>query len=133
MDSIKGKLALIKMYCSEIECELKRMNKEKKIANSLTAVRKGIHKPVHVSPLLLSFMGLPENNLVSRTDFNSFLSKYIKTNQLVRVSPVSGKKEIIPDAVILPLMDKTKQVPAELTYFNMQGFFNHLFYKAIVP
>jgi len=127
MDVIKGKLALIKLYAADIERELKRLEKEKKKCHGeKQCVRKGIHMPSVVSPLLLSFMGLESGSLVSRTEFNSFLAKYIKANQLYVVG-VSGKKELIPNAAILQLMDKTKQVPSILTYFNIQGLFNHLF------
>lgn len=129
IEVIETKLALIRMTLSEIASELKQLKKKQHTDLSThPKQRKGIHKPVDVHPAVLQFMGLPAGEKVARTEFNSFLARYVKEHQLTKQVELPKKHQvIIPDSVMIGLMDKTKQVPNELTYFNMQGLFNHLF------
>ena len=91
----------------------KKKNKQRKPS--------GFAKPCLISDELCEFLGEPKGTKMARTHVTSFITEYIKANNLQNPE---NKKQIILDSKL----DKIIQVgPGEdpLTYFNIQKYMKH--------
>jgi len=87
---------------------------------------RGFGKPVKVKSELCEFMGINEDNLISRTEFTKFLAKYIKENNLINHSNGS----IIIDENLKKIINIGTDYNFDenpITLFNIQKYIGHLF------
>jgi len=85
----------------------------------------GFAKPALLSATLCEFLGVPETQLLARTDVTRMITKYVKDNQL---HDEADKRTIRPDDKLLSLLDIKDN--AKVTYFNLQSLIKHHFLKA---
>ena len=91
------------------------------------AKNNGFNRPQKVSPELLSFLGLPEDALLSRSDVTRQINVYITNNGLKH--PDNGRVIMVDkDEALQALL----QVPADiqLTYLNIQRYLSVHYVKA---
>ena len=82
----------------------------------------GFAKPTKITKELCVFLNKKEGSEIARTEVTSFLSKYIKNNNLQNKD---NKKIILPDDNLKFLLGITEK--EELTYFNIQKYMNKHF------
>lgn len=82
----------------------------------------GFAKPTKITKELCEFLNKTEGSEIARTEVTSFLSKYIKNNNLQNKD---NKKIILPDDNLKFLLGITEK--EELTYFNIQKYMNKHF------
>ena len=82
----------------------------------------GFAKPSHITNELCSFMKLPENTEVARTEVTQYVIKYIREHHLQHTD---NRKIIIPDEPLKQLLDIKEG--DEVTYFNIQKYMNKHF------
>ena len=82
----------------------------------------GFAKPTKITKELCVFLNKKEGSEIARTEVTSFLSKYIKNNNLQNKD---NKKFILPDDNLKFLLGITEK--EELTYFNIQKYMNKHF------
>lgn len=81
LKTIKTQLkSLLIAYNKEVK-DNKNKKRKNKVANK-EYVPHGFTKPVGISPELAAFLGVPKDELVSRPSVTSFISKYVKENNL---------------------------------------------------
>ena len=80
----------------------------------------GFAKPSLISDALCEFLGKPKGTEMARTSVTSFITEYIKNNNLQNPE---NKKEIILDDKLSKLI--TVDGDATLTYFNIQKYMKH--------
>jgi chromatin remodeling complex protein RSC6 len=82
----------------------------------------GFANPSPISDDLASFLGLPNNSEVPRTEVTSKLYAYVKEKNLQNPE---NKKQIIPDEALLKLINPDPSKP--VTFFNIQAYIKHHF------
>lgn len=95
----------------------KGSGKKRRVANPEAKKNNGFNKPARITPELADFLGIPADQMISRTDVSKIVYKYIKDNDLQNPK---NKTFINPDAKLKSLL----KVPAnqELRYFNIQHY-----------
>tara|TARA_B100001758_G_C18035123_1_gene415104 strand:- start:131 stop:634 length:504 start_codon:yes stop_codon:yes gene_type:complete len=91
--------------------------KSGKKSSSGPKVASGFARPTPISKALCSFMDLPPNTEVARTEVTKYLSQYIKQNCK---QDEKNRKVIVPDKKLTGLLGLSKK--DSLTYFNLQKF-----------
>ena len=84
----------------------------------------GFAKPTKLSAKLCSFLGVPEETLLARTEVTRKINQYIKERNL---QDSEDKRKINPDNKLKTLLDSS--ITAPLTYFNLQARIKHHFLK----
>ena len=97
----------------------KAVNKKKNKGNKAPS---GFAKPTKVSNELCNFLNKKEGSEIARTEVTSFLSAYIRSNNLQNKD---NKKIILPDDKLKYLLGIDNN--EELTYFNLQKYMNKHF------
>jgi chromatin remodeling complex protein RSC6 len=125
--------ALISSLKTEYRTLEKKWSREVKTAQKLSSKRKrkagnrapsGFVKPTKISDELASFLGKDKGSEMARTEVTREINTYIRAHKLQ--DKENGRK-INPDTKLAALL-KLKKTD-ELTYFNLQKAFNHLFVK----
>lgn len=137
--AIYNTIALYKMQLSSLQKlvknvennVLKELKSSKKKALSQAAKKdkvgpRGFAKPCKVSDELCVFMGQPIGTKIARTEVSKALATYIKTHNLL--SP-DNKQKIVPNEVLLQLLQISNDELDTLTYFNLQKYMNKHFFK----
>ena len=89
------------------------------------AENNGFNRKQDVSPKLRAFLGLPEGELVSRSEVTKFVSKYILDQGLKH--PDNGR-QIVLDEALRALLTPPEDV--QLTYLNLQKYLSPHYVKA---
>ena len=97
---------------------IKFINKPKK------KQKKGFAAPSAISNDLASFLNLPNDTLISRTEVTKLLTDYIKNNNLQNSL---DKTQIVPNDSLSKLIDYDSTT--KLTFFNIQKLLNKHFIK----
>jgi chromatin remodeling complex protein RSC6 len=92
------------------------------------AANNGFNRKQEITPKLREFIGLPEDELISRSEVTKFINKYITDNGLKH--PDNGRQLILDDK-----LKDLLQPPAEVvvTYLNLQKYLSpHYVKKEVV-
>ena len=141
MTEFWAKLQQLSTLMGEIRTEYrgleKKMNREIKAANKLSAKRKrklgnrapsGFVKPTPISSELATFLGKEHGCEMARTEVTREINSYIREHNLQ--DKTNGRK-INPDTKLTKLLRIKKE--DELTYFNLQRYMSPHFQKAGGP
>ena len=92
-----------------------------KLKNDKKQVREpsGFAKPSRVSDELCAFLGKPTGTEIARTSVTSFITEYIRNNNLQNPE---NKKEILLDTKLSKIINPGDET---LTYFNLQRHMKH--------
>ena len=126
---LKKNINTVNAQLKKLEKQVKRKNKQMKRELEKYKERKGkkpsgFAQPSKISTQLCSFMNLPLETEIARTEVTKFVIQYIKDNQL---QSETNKKQIVPDDKLKGLLK-----PADddvITFFNIQKFMNQHFIK----
>ena len=88
------------------------------------ASNNGFNRKQEVTPKLREFLGLPEGELVSRSEVTKFINKYITENNLKH--PENGRQLVLDDK-----LKDLLQPPADVvvTYLNLQKYLSPHYVK----
>jgi len=88
------------------------------------ASNNGFNRKQEVTPKLREFLGLPEGELVSRSEVTKFINKYITENNLKH--PENGRQLVLDDK-----LKDLLQPPADVvvTYLNLQKYLSPYYVK----
>lgn len=100
----------------------KTKNKKSKSEKKAKKEPSGFANASPISDDLSSFLGLPANSKVPRTEVTSKLYAYVKDKNLQNPE---NKKQIIPDEALLKLINPDPSKP--VTFFNIQAYIKHHF------
>lgn len=133
-EDIVNNLSNLKVQINTIQQQIK--SAEKNIKKKMRSLKReadknknkgnrqpsGFAKPTKITKELCVFLNKKEGSEIARTEVTSFLSKYIKNNNLQNKD---NKKFILPDDNLKFLLGITEK--EELTYFNIQKYMNKHF------
>lgn len=107
--------------------EAKTMDKvnAKRNRNKGSRAPSGFVKPAQISKELATFLGVPPDTMMARTDVTKLITKYVKTHSLQAAD--NGRK-ILPDDKLNKLLKVEKG--DEVTYFNLQKYMKPHFIKS---
>tara|TARA_Y100000768_G_scaffold388816_1_gene387470 strand:- start:16886 stop:17509 length:624 start_codon:yes stop_codon:yes gene_type:complete len=107
--------------------EAKTMDKvnAKRNRNKGSRAPSGFVKPAQISKELATFLGVPPDTMMARTDVTKLITKYVKTHSLQAQD--NGRK-ILPDDKLNKLLKVEKG--DEVTYFNLQKYMKPHFIKS---
>ena len=125
---LKDAMALVKtamVGLSALERKVDRDNKvvDKKMKTKVKRVKdpnappSGFQKPLNVSQELRKFLGLPEGELIARTQVTKSVNAYCKEHNLQNPE---DKRIILADSTLRKLLKLGKN--DELTFFNLQKY-----------
>ena len=89
------------------------------------AANNGFNRKQEITPKLREFLGLPEGELISRSEVTKFINKYITEHGLKH--PDNGRQLILDDK-----LKELLQPPADVvvTYLNLQKYLSPHYIKA---
>ena len=89
------------------------------------AANNGFNRKQEITPKLREFLGLPEGELISRSEVTKFINKYITEKGLKH--PDNGRQLILDDK-----LKELLQPPADVivTYLNLQKYLSPHYIKA---
>ena len=121
--SSKTLLSRLKKNKKNTEREVKQLYKRTHSENKKRKPRKpsGFAKPCLVSDDLCEFLGKPKGTAMARTTVTTFITKYIKDNNLQNPK---NKKQIICDDALKKIISVGPD-DEKLTYFNIQKYMKH--------
>jgi SWIB-domain-containing proteins implicated in chromatin remodeling len=88
------------------------------------AANNGFNRKQEITPKLRAFLGLPEEELISRSEVTKFINKYITEKGLKH--PDNGR-QIILDDVLRDLLAPPADV--QVTYLNLQKYLSPHYVK----
>ena len=115
-----------KLYLSEMR-SLKKSKKQ--YGGNNTGKKKapsGFAKPTKLSQNLCSFLNVPSDTLLARTDVTKRITTYIRECELQNPD---NRREIFPDKKLKELVNMENEDDGKLTYFNLQRCIKHHFPK----
>jgi chromatin remodeling complex protein RSC6 len=147
MDKIKARLARLRVLdrsfnkmkvdfgkkYTVLSNNLEKKTKRKVQSDSKPRAKSGFSKPAKLSAELATFMNLPHDSVVSRTEATKAIISYVKENSLE--SP-ENRRQWNPDEKLNKLLKpekylKKEGIPLEpLGYFNVQRCLSHHFNTA---
>ena len=101
----------------ELEKEATKGGKKRRVANPDAKKNNGFNKPSLVSPEMSTFLGIPAEQMVSRSEVSKAVHSYIKEHNLQKEE---NRRHINPDAKLQALL--AVKGDQEVTYFNLQRF-----------
>lgn len=117
---------LEKKWTRELKTAQKQSSKRKRKAGNRAP--SGFVKPTKISDELAAFLGKDKGAELARTTVTKEINAYIRANKL---QDESNGRKINPDAKLAALL-KLKKTD-ELTYFNLQKYMSHHFFKNVKP
>jgi chromatin remodeling complex protein RSC6 len=112
----------------------KKKKREKRVVDP-NAPKSGIQKPQKISAELAKFLGVTPDTLVSRTDSNGRINKYISGEGLK--DPANGRHILVDKdtqgKLKVLLGDLSQEDKDGLTFFNIHKHLKHHFIKEPVP
>jgi upstream activation factor subunit UAF30 len=88
------------------------------------AANNGFNRKQEITPKLREFLGLPEDELISRSEVTKFITKYIAEKNLKH--PENGR-QIVLDEKLSDLLAPPADV--KVTYLNLQKFLSPHYVK----
>src|SRR6056300_1795059 len=88
------------------------------------AENNGFNRKQEISPKLREFIGLPEGELISRSEVTKFINKYITDNGLKH--PENGRQLILDDK-LRALLEPPADI--QVTYLNLQKYLSPHYVK----
>lgn len=88
------------------------------------AANNGFNRKQEVTPALRAFLGLPEGELVSRSEVTKFVNTYITNNGLKH--PENGRQIVLDDKLKALLSPEPSVV---ITYLNLQKYLSPHYVK----
>ena len=95
----------------------KGSGKKRRVANPDAKKNNGFNKPTRVSADMCTFLGIPADQMVSRSEVSKAVHGYIKEHNLQKEE---NRRHINPDAKLRALLGSAPD--QEVTYFNLQRF-----------
>ncbi len=125
---LRDAMALVKSAMSGLTVLERKVSRDKKVVDKKMKVKvkrvkdpnaplSGFQKPLVVSPELHKFLGLPDTELIARTEVTKAINAYCKKHGLQKEE---DKRTINPDKVLTKLLRIGKG--EELTFFNLQKY-----------
>ena len=125
---LKDAMALVKTAMVGLSALERKVARDKKVVDKKmkTKVKRvkdpnappsGFQKPLNVSPELRKFLGLPEGELIARTQVTKSVNAYCKEHNLQNPE---DKRIILADSTLRKLLKLGKN--DELTFFNLQKY-----------
>ena len=90
------------------------------------AENNGFNRKQEISPKLREFIGLPEGELISRSEVTKFINKYITDNGLKH--PENGRQLILEDK-LRALLEPPADI--QVTYLNLQKYLSPHYIKKV--
>lgn len=90
------------------------------------AENNGFNRKQEITPKLREFIGLPEGELISRSEVTKFINKYITDNGLKH--PENGRQLILDDK-LRALLEPPADV--QVTYLNLQKYLSPHYIKKV--
>ena len=90
------------------------------------AENNGFNRKQEISPKLREFIGLPEGELISRSEVTKFINKYITDNGLKH--PENGRQLILDDK-LRALLEPPADI--QVTYLNLQKYLSPHYIKKV--
>ena len=127
-EKVSAAQGLLREVVSLLKVHQKAYAKIKKVAlraelKRSTARKGGLTKAINISEELATFLGLPKDVEISRTDVTKRLSVYFTENNLKNPE---NKREIFPNEALAKLLN-IKDKGVKLSYFNLQTYIKHHF------
>ena len=121
--SSKALVSRLKKNKKTAERDVQQLKKRTRSESKKRKPRKpsGFAKPCLVSDDLCEFLGKPKGTEMARTAVTSFITEYIKDNNLQNPK---NKKEIICDEALKKIISLGPD-DEKLTYFNIQKYMKH--------
>ena len=128
LETIETELAALR---SDIKSLVKLVRKVKSIQEDpdgekakARAANNGFNRKQEITPKLREFLGLPEGELISRSEVTKFINKYITEKGLKH--PDNGRQLILDDK-----LKELLQPPADVivTYLNLQKYLSPHYVK----
>jgi upstream activation factor subunit UAF30 len=88
------------------------------------AANNGFNRKQQITPKLRNFLGLPEDELISRSEVTKFITKYITEKGLKH--PDNGRQLVLDDK-LKDLLQPPADVP--VTYLNLQKYLSPHYVK----
>jgi chromatin remodeling complex protein RSC6 len=120
-NELKGIHSLLVRYAKKT---LKDLDKPESIAveeQQETGKVKGFRRQCKISDEMCSFIGLTPGSMSSRVEVNSAITKYVKTNGLVKKE---NAQHILPDEKLWSLLSEDAK-GNKITYFSIQKYIKH--------
>jgi len=125
---LKDAMALVKTAMVGLSALERKVARDKKVVDKKmkTKVKRvkdpnappsGFQKPLNVSPELRKFLGLPDGELIARTQVTKSVNAYCKEHNLQNPE---DKRIILADSTLRKLLKLGKN--DELTFFNLQKY-----------
>jgi chromatin remodeling complex protein RSC6 len=125
---LKDAMVLVKSAISGLTALERHVSRDKKVVDKKMKTRvkrvkdpnappSGFQKPLKVSPELQKFLGLPDGELIARTQVTKRINAYCKEHNLQQEE---DKRKINPDATLKKLLKVNKS--DQLTFFNLQKY-----------
>lgn len=133
-DTIQELTVAINKVKAEYKALEKQVLKEAKTMDKVNAKRNrnkgsrapsGFVKPAQISKELATFLGVPPDTMMARTDVTKLITAYVKEHSLQAQD--NGRK-ILPDDKLNKLLKVEKG--GEVTYFNLQKYMKPHFIKS---
>jgi len=118
--TISGLTALERKVARDRKVVEKKMKTKVKRVRDPNAPPSGFRKPLKVSADLQKFLGLPDGELIARTEVTKSINVYCKKHSLQKEE---DKRCILADATLKKLLRLKKD--DELTFFNLQKYLKH--------
>lgn len=122
--SLKAKISLYKNIIIELNADVNTI--ENNCNNYIKSINKpkkkkkyGFASPSSISNKLATFLNIPPDTKISRTEVTKLISEYVKLNNLQNLS---DKTEIIPDLPLSQLINHSND--DKLTFFSIQKLLN---------
>ena len=115
IENAKNGLTLLKKLEKMVNKDLKK--KKKKVLS-------GFAKPTKISNELSKFLGIPNDQLIARTEATKLITQYIKENNL---NDPKNKRNILVDSSLKKILNFDGIPNNQITYFNLQKALKHNF------
>ena len=129
-EKVASAIAILRDVSARLKAHKKAYAKIKKQAAKAdlkrsTARKSGLTKPIHISEELATFLGLPKDVEIARTDVTRKLSAYFKEHNLHNPE---NRRMLLPNAALAKLLNiDVNDKSVNLSFFNLQSFLKHHF------
>ena len=126
-DEMKADIAKLRADLKRLQKVVRKLTKPPE-DESKPKKLSGFAKPMKLSNELTTFLGVPTDTMLARTDVTKEINKYVKENNLQNPD---NKRELILDAKLRTII-KT-EADETVTFFNLQRFMSPHYIKEDAP
>lgn len=125
LTDIRKELKNVMKFIRKINTRVQDPDGEKAKARS---ANNGFNRPLRVSPELRGFLGLADDELISRSDVTRRMNEYVTVNNLKQAD---NKRNIILDDKLRALLNPPADV--QITFMNIQRYLSPHYIKDDAP